>query len=109
MAKTSFSGPIYQLTKHTDGGIFIPAKYASFYTGAWTDTRIAAGDYVMRKTAAANSGQTVFYLGAHLLQKVGADPVSSNDAAHDIRGVQITSIDVVHAIGTAALTSHTFA
>ncbi len=103
-----------RLVKETDGTIWIPAKYASFYTGTWTDTRVAAGDYCMRKTAAANAGQTVFYIGSGLLGKIGADPntgpgVPGGGKASDIRGFQVTSIDVVYQITTTnPLNSHTY-
>lgn len=103
-----------KLVKETDGTIWIPAKYASFYTGTWTDTRVAAGDYCMRKTAADNAGQTVFYIGSHELGKIGADPntgpsIPGGGKASDIRGCQITSIDVVYQVTTTtALDAHTY-
>lgn len=106
MARSTVSGPFSVLTKETDGGIWIPAKHGSFYTGTWTDTRVAAGDYAMRKTAATNAGQAVFYLGANMLTKFGTDP--NTEVAHDIRGLQITSIDLVYQITVAALNTHTF-
>lgn len=113
MADSSFSGPVISVQKQTDGGIFMPAKLASLYTGTWTDTRVAAGDYCMRKTAADNAGQAVFYLGAYLLQKIGSDPhvgptLPGGGLAQDIRGYQISAIDVIYQNITAALDAHTY-
>lgn len=103
---------VRSLTKETDGGIWIPAKLASFYTGTWTDTRVAAGDYGMRKTAAANAGQAVFHLSDALLTKIGSDTLTGSYAlggTHDIRGFRLTAIDVVYQIGTDVLNTHTAA
>ena len=107
MSRSTFSGPVSALSAETDGGIWIPAKAGQPYTGTWTDTRVAAGDYCMRKTATAQSGQFVFHVGQALLQKIGADP--NTEVAHDIRGIRIDSIDVVYQIGTSDLTSHSIA
>ena len=107
MAESVVSGPLRVQTKETDGGLFVPAKLGSFYTGTWTDTRIAAGDYVMRKTALAQAGQAVFHVGSYLLHKVGADPMSGG-LTHDIRGIELSSIDLIYGIGTAALVTHTY-
>lgn len=100
-------------TKETDGQIWIPARLASLYTGTWTDTRVAAGDYCLRKTAADQAGQAVFYIGSHVLGKIGSDPnrgasVPGGGVASDIRGIQIASIDVVYQITTAALDAHSY-
>jgi hypothetical protein len=73
----------------------------SFYTGTWTDTRVAAGNYVMRKTATAETSNIVAHISAALLQKIGSDP--NTEVAHDIRGFQINSFDVVYGVTTAAL------
>lgn len=109
MAETQLSGPIYSETQVTASmGLFIPAPVGgSFYTGTWTDTRLAAGDYVMRKTAAANAGQAVFHLASYINQMIGSDPMVQG-RTHDIRGYEITSIDVIYAIATTALNSHTY-
>lgn len=107
MSRSHFNGPVASLTQETDGGIFIPASAASFYTGTWTDTRVAAGHYVQRKTAAANSINAVWRLSDAILQKVGADP-NNADSPHDIRGFEINSIDVIYKIATDVLTAHTY-
>ena len=119
MARSLVSGPFSARTQERDGGLWIPASAWSFYTGTWTDTRIAAGDYAMRKTAADNAGQAVVPVSAYMLQKVGQDPnweatyatipgTTPADLAHDIRGFEIQSIDVVYGIGTAANDAHTY-
>lgn len=95
-------------TKEADGQIFISAPILGmFFTGTWTKTRVAAGDYVMRKTATDQAGQAVFDLSSLLLMKVGTDPKPSN-MARDIRGFMLKSIDVVYGIGTTALDAHTY-
>lgn len=113
MVDSSWSGPIVSIQKQTDGGLFIPANVGSFYTGTWTDTRVAAGDYCMRKTAAAQSGQAAFYVGAYVLQKIGADPhvgttQPGGGRSQDIRGYQISAIDVIYQVTGAALVTHTY-
>lgn len=105
MARSTFSGPISALTAETDGGIWIPAKSMSFYTGTWTDTRIAVGNSVMRKSRAAETPNIVANISAALLQKIGSDP--NTEVAHDIRGIRIDSFDLVYGVGNAALTSAT--
>lgn len=108
MARSHVSGPLSVLTQETDGGIWIPATIGwDYYTGTWTKTRIAAGDYVMRKTAAADTTTPVCHIAASLLQRVGADPALGGQT-HDIRGYEVTSIDLVYAIATAALTTFTY-
>lgn len=94
-------------TKETDGQIFIPAWDFQFDVGAWTLTRDAAGNYKMRKTAAANTPSPSINLSSYLTKKIGADsqPI---DARRDIRGFQVKKLHVVYAIGTVALTAHTY-
>ena len=106
MAETRFSGPVRANTKETDGELFIPASDFQFDVGTWTLTRSAVGNYFMRKTAAANTSNPSISVQARVLKKIGADPGSS---AHDIRGVQVTAIDVLYAIATDVLTAHTAA
>lgn len=115
MPRTVFAGgPVSVLTKETDGSIWIPASDATIYGGTWVNTRIAAGNYAMIKNAADEAGQIVFDLTKGLLTKIGTDPTSVGSTsdmaagAHDIRGVQIQSIDVVFQNITAALDAHTY-
>ncbi|MCH7761299.1 hypothetical protein IIA15_07890 [candidate division TA06 bacterium] len=107
MARKHSSGPIVSQTKETDGAIFIPASLADFFTGTWTKTRLAAGDIVLRKTAADEAGQFSFPLGAILLQKIGDDPANL-DTPHDIRGFEVVSMDLIYGIATEALDAHSF-
>lgn len=119
MARSLVSGPFSSRTQERDGGVWIPAAAWSFYTGTWTDTRLSGGDYVMRKTAADNAGQAVVPLSAYMLQKNGQDPnweatfatvpaTTPADLAHDIRGFEIQSIDIVYSIATANMDAHTY-
>ena len=111
-------GPISSRTKETDGSFLIPGYSFVFPSGTWTATRVAQGDIRMRKTAAAATANAVVNLNDQLMKKVGLDPtwdtlfgtaptVVPADIAHDIRGFQVVSIDVVYAIGTTPLTTHT--
>jgi hypothetical protein len=93
MSRTTFSGPVSALSAETDGAIFVPAKHAVL-TGTWTDTRNAAGDYVARRSTAAATSYSAFYLNSELLCKIGSDP--NTEVAHDIRGFQVTAIDVIY-------------
>lgn len=108
MGVTAFSGPVRSLLKETDGGSFIEARRFSLDVGTWTATRGAAGNYFMRKTAAAETSNPSVNLSTLLFSKIGSDPQSGPHPTHDIRGVQITAIDVIYAIGTAALTTHSY-
>jgi hypothetical protein len=63
-------------------------------TGTWTMTRNAQGDYGLVKTAAANT----CILGVDI-----TDAIRTNAN----KGFELTSIDVIHQIGTLALTSQT--
>lgn len=108
MAVTAMQGPIRSLTKESDGAIFIEARSFGFDVGTWTFTRGAAGNYFMRKTAAANTPKAVAFLSDLLLKKIGSDPQTGPNPTHDIRGVQITAIDLIYAIATTALNSHAF-
>ena len=110
MGESGVSGPFRVEIKETDGGIFIPASLADLIGGTWTTTRVAAGNIVMRKTAADNAGQASFPLGAMLLQKFGTDPINSAKGLSParIRGFEIVSIDVIYGIGTADMDSHSF-
>ena len=62
--------------------------------GTWTKTRIAQGNYSLRHTAAAETA----ILGIDITEAIrtGAS-----------KGLKLTSIDVVHEIGTADLVAHT--
>lgn len=119
MARTIHEGPLASKTQERDGGLWIPATLWDFFTGTWTKTRGGAGIYYMEKTATNEAGQAVVPIAAHMLQKVGNDPNWSAglpaavatlplDLAHDIRGFEIQSIDVVYFVGTAALDAHTY-
>lgn len=115
MSRSVLSGPLAVLTKETDGGLWVPGQDFNFSTGTWTFTRIAIGDYALRKTAAANAPFAVVNL-TKLLQKYGSDPLAATGAVpadkpgqstqRDIRGVQLASFDVVYGIATANLNSH---
>lgn len=61
-------------------------------TGNWTRTRIAAGNYSLVHTAAADSDIVSFDITPNLRAAAGA-------------GFKLASIDVIHQIGTLALTS----
>lgn len=63
-------------------------------TGTWTMTRNAQGDYGLVKTAAANT----CILGIDI-----TDPIRTSAN----KGFELTSIDVIHQIGTQSLTSQT--
>lgn len=62
--------------------------------GTWTRTRIAQGDYSLRHTAAADTSNVSFDI-------TEAIRISAS------KGLQLASIDVIHKIGTVALTAHT--
>lgn len=96
------------LTKEQDGGVFIPAQDFSFDVGTWTFTRVAQGNYVMRKTAAANTPKAVINLLPYVMNKFGNDPlrVTGGEKLHDIRGAQLVAIDLIYGIGTSNLNSH---
>lgn len=115
MGRSIMSGPISSEIKETDGGIFIPASAAQIIGGSWAAARVAAGNYRMLKTSADNDGQIAFHIGDALLQKIGAEPfiLGADDPAalrmaHDIRGFEVKSIDVIYHINTANLDAHTF-
>ncbi len=119
MGRTIFEGPIASKTKETDGQLWVPASQfdKSFVTGVtWPLTRVAQGNYKQIKTADATIIYLVLALNP-LFKKIGQDPTwdaiyssvpssTPSEVAHDIRGVQIKSIDLVYGIGTTALDSH---
>jgi hypothetical protein len=115
MAVTSFRGPIRATSVESDGQIFISALDA-FYTGTatMTATRTAGGDVFLRRTA----NDTAFVVTIPLdnvLKKIGTDPqvtlgkLSTDDTgAARVRGILCNSVDVVHGIRTADLTTATY-
>lgn len=120
MSRTIFEGPIASKTKETDGGLFIPADRLRYTVGTWAWNRVAAGDYVMRKTAGDNTSIIICDLNSIFFSKYGQDPTwdaiygtapssTPNDVAHDIRGIQLRSIDFIYRIETAALDAHSAA
>lgn len=110
------NSPLSVLVKETDGCIWIPAHLFNVRSALtnWTSTRVAAGDYCIRKSAADETAFIVFDLTAGILSRIGTDPTTVNTAdamaagAHDIRGIQIQSIDVVYQITGGAMDAHTF-
>lgn len=115
MAVTTFSGPIRQTSVEADGQIFLPPTEAIFTgTAVMTHTLTAAGDVFLRRTA----GDTAFVVTiplAYSLKKIGVDPQvtagkPSTDAsgAARVRGLLCNSVDIVHAIRTADLTTATY-
>lgn len=113
MSRSIFSGPLGVLTKETDGALFIPADQIRYSVGTWTWTRIAAGDYVQRKTAGDNTSVLYVDLTTAVMRKYGTDPITSEGLkpgqSHDIRGFQLTAIDFIYRVETAALDAHTAA
>lgn len=100
---------IASLEKEVDGEIFIPGMFFTPVTGTWTLTRSALGNYFMRKTAADNTAQLMIPLDSCVLfKKIGTDPVLPRQAARASRGIEITAIDLVYMIATAALDAHTY-
>lgn len=119
MAGTAVVGPLRSKTKETDGEVFIHAREFSYITGTWTFTRSAIGNYFFRHTAASESAFAVLPLST-LMKKIGTDPILTEiygaavvgapaSEAHDIRGLQLTAIDLVYAIGTDLIAAHTAA
>jgi len=104
---TTYTDQVRSLTQETDGQIFIPGSAFQFNVGTWTLTRGAAGNYFMRKTAADETANPSINLTDILLKKFGTDP-NSPDNTHDIRGVELKKIQVLYAIGAAALDAHTY-
>jgi len=105
--------------KETDGQIFIPGSDFQFDVGTWTLTRGAAGNYFMRKTAAANTSNPSINITRSLLKKIGADPqlsvsgsfphrTTDSAGATRIRGAEIKKIQFIYAIATDVLTTHTY-
>lgn len=106
---TTYSDQVRALTKESDGQIFIPGHAFMFNVGTWTLTRGAAGNYFMRKTAAADTSNPAVNLTRELLKRIGADPsIAALAPVHDIRGFQIKKLQAVYAIATAALVAHTY-
>lgn len=108
MARTTTSGPLAVLTQETDGQIWLPATQADFFVGTWVKTRTAAGDVNMLHTDADDTSIVHFDLSAGILAKVGTDPTTSIGRSHDIRGIELNSIDVVWKCTTEALDAFTY-
>ena len=74
---TIYHGSVYSKDYETDGSMFIPAGASgafTAYTGTWTPTRNAAGDYSLNLTAASNSPIIACDL-AWIFNKIGNDPI----------------------------------
>src|SRR6267378_7282292 len=71
---TVFQGPVRSLGVESDGELWASGNSFAFSTGTWTFTRIAVGNYTMRKTAAANSPFAALPLEEFVLSKIGTDP-----------------------------------
>lgn len=129
-------GSLYSKAYESDGTLFVPATLmalVSSNSNAWAIKRIGAANYAAQLTA---SGTGTFYWAIDfewVLQKFGTDPIfnaintnfpsgttnfpspiklgtealATDSDGHLIRGLQITSMDVVYQIATAAVTSHT--
>lgn len=108
MGRSITSGPLAVQTQETDGSIWMPAHEAKFFVGTWTATRTAAGDINMLHTDADDTSIVSFDLTSKLLGKVGTDPTASIGKSHDIRGIELNSIDVVWKATTTALDAFTY-
>lgn len=84
---------------------FIGIDDLSVIGGTWTKTRIADGDFVLRKTAAADTT----YVTASLRPMHKLTPTSPGPAASTLerRGFRVNSVSVIYGIATANLTSQT--
>lgn len=89
----SQSGELKNQVAKTDGRIVLGANDVMVSGGTWTITRIAASNYSLDKTAAADTT----YISADITDLIRT--ASS-------KGLRLTSFDVVYFIGTAALSSH---
>lgn len=97
------------LEHETDGEVFVPAHQALYFTGTWTDTRNAEGNYMKRKTAADSTSQIAICLSEILFGKISTDPLPARvRTSRSMRGVRITAIDLVYAIATANMDAHTY-
>ena len=74
--------------------LFIPLSEIQTVGGTWTPTRIAAGNVVLRKTAAADTSYLVASLRKYFKTSTGY-------------GAKVKSIDVIYSVGTLALTTQT--
>jgi hypothetical protein len=76
--------------------VFIGCDAAHGATGTWTNTRVAAGNYALVKTATDQSSTLSINISDHILNRASAT-----------KGCQIKSIDYVYGIVTKALDAHT--
>lgn len=89
----SSAGEVLNLVAKTDAKVVLGIEDVTFSGGTWTRTRIAASNYSMDKTAAADTT----YISADIteLLRVAAS-----------KGLRLKSFDLAYSIGTADLTSH---
>jgi len=134
---TDFTGPLRAVVGEYDGCIWIPPPSFFCTTATLTAQRIAAGDYAIRRPAAAQTDVLYTSLSENLLGKYGTDPLKLNSnygvvpdtipnpkpaansgvfgatgsypfsSGHAIRGFQICGAVLVYRITTAAPTSFT--
>ena len=81
---------------YSDGYVFIGCDAAHGATGTWTNTRVAAGNYALVKTATDQSSTLSINISDHIFNRASAT-----------KGCQIKSIDYVYGIVTKALDAHT--
>ena len=109
-------GNTYDAYKETDGGLFLPPSQIEIPGaggGTWTLTRNANGQFYNALTAAAATAIISVGLNRIAFAKTGADPINPGLAnipetsGHDIRGVQLTGVQLLYTLGTANMTSIT--